>query len=132
ASLLRLRRCDSADVFRRSYTSSGMFFSVSVVGMIGSRTDATIMVPKRNLVNLQPNSALQRAGPSQGRKRALARQRAETQRGLGGLPGAKVICVQTASRTDGMVGTSHDRFKEAAMKLPTLVMFLACTTAAPA
>ena len=33
ASLLRLRRCVSAAAFRRSYTSSGIFFKVKVVGI---------------------------------------------------------------------------------------------------
>jgi hypothetical protein len=33
ASLLRLRLCISAALFNRSYTESGMFFKVRVVGM---------------------------------------------------------------------------------------------------
>jgi hypothetical protein len=33
ASLFMLRRCISAAVFKRSYTASGMFFKVKVVGI---------------------------------------------------------------------------------------------------
>jgi hypothetical protein len=33
ASLFKLRRCISAALFKRSYTASGMFFNVKVVGM---------------------------------------------------------------------------------------------------
>jgi hypothetical protein len=42
---LRLRRCASAATFRRSYTSSGMFFNVSVVGIAISNHNGTITVP---------------------------------------------------------------------------------------
>jgi hypothetical protein len=45
ASLLRLRRCISAASFSRSYTESGIFFSVNVVGTIFSIHNGTIMVP---------------------------------------------------------------------------------------
>ncbi len=38
ASLLRLRRCTSAEAFRRWYTSSGMLLSVSVVGTVTSKS----------------------------------------------------------------------------------------------
>ena len=33
ASLFMLRRCISAAAFKRSYTASGMFFKVKVVGI---------------------------------------------------------------------------------------------------
>jgi hypothetical protein len=36
ASLFKLRRCNSAATFSRSYTASGMFFSVKDVGMLRS------------------------------------------------------------------------------------------------
>jgi hypothetical protein len=39
-----LRLCASADVFNRSYTTSGMFFNVNVVGMSVSNQSGTIMV----------------------------------------------------------------------------------------
>lgn len=44
ASLFKLRRCSSAETFNRSYTSSGMFLRVSVVGIVGSNRNGTIMV----------------------------------------------------------------------------------------
>lgn len=44
ASLFMLRRCDSAEVFNRAYTSSGMFFRVNVVGISVSNHNGTIMV----------------------------------------------------------------------------------------
>jgi hypothetical protein len=55
ASLLRLRRWASADALSRSYTSSGMFFSVRVVGIAES--------PGWNLYGVIP-VALQRASHS--------------------------------------------------------------------
>ena len=48
ASLFRLRRCNSAATRKRSYTSSGMFFNVIVVGIIFSNHYGTIMVPLYN------------------------------------------------------------------------------------
>jgi hypothetical protein len=46
ASLFMLRRCASAESLSRSYTSSGMFFKVSVVGMSWrSNQIGAIMVP---------------------------------------------------------------------------------------
>jgi hypothetical protein len=47
ASLLRLRRWLWAEAFRRRYTSSGMVFRVSVVGMTISDSIGTNMVPFR-------------------------------------------------------------------------------------
>jgi len=44
ASLFKLRRLDSADVFSRWYTTSGMFLRVKVVGIVFSNHFATIMV----------------------------------------------------------------------------------------
>lgn len=44
-ALFRLRRCIAAASFSRSYTASGMFFSVSVVGMLGSVQNRTTVVP---------------------------------------------------------------------------------------
>jgi len=46
-SLFMLRRCASAEAFSRAYTSSGMFFRVSVVGMSISNRFGTILVPGR-------------------------------------------------------------------------------------
>jgi hypothetical protein len=51
ASLFRLRRFTSAEAFRRSYTASGIFFKVRVVGMRVLHRLGTIMVPTTTLVN---------------------------------------------------------------------------------
>ena len=45
ASLFRLRRCICAASFRRSYTASGIFFKVRVVGTALYIQYGTIMVP---------------------------------------------------------------------------------------
>jgi hypothetical protein len=61
ASLFRLRRWASAEPLRRSYTSSGTFLSVKLVGMAGLNfLYGTTMVPIRNHVNLSHNNPLQR------------------------------------------------------------------------
>ena len=44
ASLFKLRRCDCEASFSRSYTESGMFFSIKVVGILLSIQCATIML----------------------------------------------------------------------------------------
>ena len=51
ASLFMLRRCASADAFKRTYTTSGMFFKVNVVDIFVSNQIGTIMVVKRHYVN---------------------------------------------------------------------------------
>ena len=61
ASLFKLRRWLSADALSRTYTSSGIFFSVIVVGILFSISVATIMVPLRSKVKLRPNPSLKRS-----------------------------------------------------------------------
>jgi hypothetical protein len=51
ASLFMLLLCSSAEAFSRSYTASGMFFKVSVVGMRQWLQSATIMVFAAQRVN---------------------------------------------------------------------------------
>ncbi len=54
ASLLRLRRCIAAVTFNRSYTSSGIFFKVSVVGMACTNRNGTKTVPFYRLAKHLP------------------------------------------------------------------------------
>jgi hypothetical protein len=57
ASLFKLRRCISAALFKRSYTASGMFFNVKVVGMSTPKSNQSGCIVAHTNARRQPRAA---------------------------------------------------------------------------
>ena len=81
ASLFMLRRCVSAESLSRSYTASGMFFKIKVVGIVYSNQSGTMMVSSGRLVKSPARtSAPMRANFSIERTRAPRARAADLKR----------------------------------------------------